>query len=307
MKRTSILLKVALMSLLSLAALGLTACKGNVEAREHTVTSAFENIDVVTDVTDVTFLTTEDAECRVVASAHKKVTHTAEVVDNTLKISVSDSRNWFEKLFTPKMSVTVYLPKSEYKGLTVKNDTGDVSVKCAIKFGNATITTDTGDVTAEGIVCNAFTAKVDTGDVTLCGIKALGKLGVNTDTGDVVLDGCEASEIFSGTSTGDVRLSSVKGVIVAASTETGDITLENTIAEGKFDIVSDTGDVKFTACDAASVFVTTDTGDVTGSFLTDKVIFADTDTGDVEIPKLTSGDRCEITTDTGDIKITIAK
>ena len=53
------------------------------------------------------------------------------------------------------------------------------------------------------------------------------------------------------------------------------------------------------------VFITTDTGNVDGSFLTDKVVLTQTDTGDVDVPKLTSGGRCEITTDTGDISISI--
>ena len=51
--------------------------------------------------------------------------------------------------------------------------------------------------------------------------------------------------------------------------------------------------------------IVTDTGDVTGTFLSDKVFIYKTDTGDVDLPRTQSGGRCDITTDTGDIRISI--
>ena len=42
-----------------------------------------------------------------------------------------------------------------------------------------------------------------------------------------------------------------------------------------------------------------------GSLLSDKVFITETDTGNVNIPKTTDGGKCEIKTDTGDIKIKI--
>ena len=72
-----------------------------------------------------------------------------------------------------------------------------------------------------------------------------------------------------------------------------------------FSIERSTGDVRFTDCDAAEICVKTDTGDVTGSLLSDKVFITNTDTGSVNVPETISGGKCEIITDTGDIKITI--
>jgi tRNA pseudouridine55 synthase len=51
--------------------------------------------------------------------------------------------------------------------------------------------------------------------------------------------------------------------------------------------------------------VKTDTGDVTGSLLTGKTFIPHSDTGKVVLPDSTLGGRCEITTDTGDIRITV--
>ena len=94
---------------------------------------------------------------------------------------------------------------------------------------------------------------------------------------------------------------------LTSSGNTGDLILRRVIASGDFSIERSTGDVSFDACDAATLSVTTDTGNVTGTLLTDKIFIASTDTGRVSVPKTSLGGKCEITTDTGDIKIEIHK
>ena len=81
--------------------------------------------------------------------------------------------------------------------------------------------------------------------------------------------------------------------------------MENVIAEEKFKIETDSGNVKFKDSDASDIFVKTDTGNVTGNLLTDKVIFSESKTGDIDVPKLMADEKCEIITETGNIKITI--
>ena len=51
--------------------------------------------------------------------------------------------------------------------------------------------------------------------------------------------------------------------------------------------------------------ITTDTGNVKGSLLSEKVFIVSTDTGKKQVPNTITGGRCEITTDTGDIIISI--
>ena len=63
--------------------------------------------------------------------------------------------------------------------------------------------------------------------------------------------------------------------------------------------------MNFNACDAAEIYVETDTGDVKGTLLSDKVYIVFTDTGKINVPKAVTGGRCEISTDTGNIKIEI--
>ena len=87
--------------------------------------------------------------------------------------------------------------------------------------------------------------------------------------------------------------------------DTGDIDMVNLIAEGTLSVERSTGNVKFDGCDASEIFVETDTGDVKGSLLSEKLFITETDTGRVEVPHSVEGGRCEIYTDTGDIKISI--
>ena len=77
------------------------------------------------------------------------------------------------------------------------------------------------------------------------------------------------------------------------------------VATETFTIERSTGDVRFEGSDAAQLFVETDTGDVEGSLLSDKVFLVTTDTGEKDVPNSITGGRCEITTDTGDVRITI--
>jgi DUF4097 and DUF4098 domain-containing protein YvlB len=89
--------------------------------------------------------------------------------------------------------------------------------------------------------------------------------------------------------------------------DTGRLYLRNLAAEEKITVKRSTGDVSFEDCDAAELFIETSTGDVEGTLRSDKMFIVRTDTGDVDVPKTMSGGRCEITTDTGDIKIRIEK
>lgn len=234
---------------------------------EHAIAEKFDHIQITADTADVNVIPTDGA-CRVVCNETNKLTHGVTVENGVLKIQVTDTRSGLGKIFTPETSVTVYLPTADYTTLAIKVDTGDVSVS-GITF------------------TSSVSAKIDTGDVELKGVKA--------------------SEIALSTDTGEVDCEDVSCTILAAKTETGEISLNGVIADGKFDIVSETGDVEFEGCDAASVFIKTETGDVEGSFLSDKIIFAETDTGEKDYPYLTSGGKCEITTETGDIKISIRK
>ena len=112
-------------------------------------------------------------------------------------------------------------------------------------------------------------------------------------------------DITIGVSTGAVSLNDISCRSIISRGTTGSISLDQVTAAERFSIERSTGDVQFSRCDAAELYVKTNTGNVTGSLLTDKVFVTDTDTGRVEVPQTAVGGRCEIRTNTGDIKIEI--
>jgi DUF4097 and DUF4098 domain-containing protein YvlB len=105
--------------------------------------------------------------------------------------------------------------------------------------------------------------------------------------------------------TGDARLADVTCKNLYSTGDTGDLSMKGVVAVGQFSIERDTGDVELERCDAADIFIKTSTGDVEGSLLSEKLFSARSNTGDVEVPPPTSGGRCEIVTDTGDIEIAV--
>ncbi len=132
-----------------------------------------------------------------------------------------------------------------------------------------------------------------------------GELIMESDTGNVHIKNINANKLDLSTSTGNLKIVNTKCKNLFSESDTGNILLENVIASEKFKIETDTGDVKFKDSDASDIFVKTDTGNVTGNLLTDKVIFAESDTGNIDVPKIITDEKCEIITDTGNIKITI--
>jgi DUF4097 and DUF4098 domain-containing protein YvlB len=108
-------------------------------------------------------------------------------------------------------------------------------------------------------------------------------------------------------STGETHIADLKCKNFTSTGDTGDITLRNVVASEKLSIERGTGDIEFADCDAAEIFIKTDTGDVEGTLLTGKVFVVETDTGSIEVPKNTTGGKCQISTDTGDIEIDISR
>lgn len=106
-------------------------------------------------------------------------------------------------------------------------------------------------------------------------------------------------------STGESNLTDIKCQNLKAQASTGNISLNNVLTNEKFSVKTSTGDVKFDHFDAKEIYIKTDTGNVKGNLLTDKVFITNTDTGNVDVPKTVSGGKCEVVTDTGNIKITI--
>ena len=277
------------------------------ETNHYEINENYTNLSIVTNTADVVLVPSEIASCSVVCHEQSNVKQLVTAKDGTLVIEVVDSRKWYEHLGihfgTPK--ITVYIPRGEYGELSISSDTGNVEIQKEFRFESMDISVNTGDVTSCASASKLIKIKTSTGDIGVDSLSA-GALDLSVTTGKVTVSSvsCEG-DISVGVSTGKSYLTDVTCKSLTTTGNTGGISLNNVIAAEKISIKRTTGNVKLGGSDAAAVFVETDTGNVTGTLLSEKVFIARSSTGKVDVPKTSTGGRCEITTGTGNIKLEI--
>lgn len=244
-------------------------------SEEYTIKDSFSNIVIDVSTTDIEFAVSDSNDVKVVCDEKENVKHDVKVIDDTLKITLNDSRKWYERIFFSGFSgtkVTICLPKdmAKLKGVLIETSTGD------LKMNDLAIA---GDLTIKG----------STGDRVLNNISVDGKFTFETSTGDIKVDNLTAAAAsFDGS--------------------TSDFIINRLSVAGDFTADTSTGDVKVTSSDAANVKINTSTGDVVCSFLTEKNVKASSSTGRISLPEnITSGGSCRIDTSTGNITVTYEK
>lgn len=269
----------------------------------------FHNITVQSETARLHLLPAEDGLARVECYEETKAKHSVTVENGTLFVRLHNEKKWYEyvgvNFETPE--ITVYLPGAEYGHLIVTGRTGDVSIPKNFQFESIDVTVTTGDITCGASAAGHLNLKANTGDIFVTGSSAA-SLDLAVTTGRITARETVCQEdIVIRVGTGKTILTDLSCKNLSSDGNTGDITLTNVIASEKIEIERSTGDVTFDASDAAALDIETDTGKVTGTLLSDKIFLVETDTGRINIPQTTSGGRCKITTDTGDIRIKIAK
>lgn len=256
-------------------------------SNEHNITEDFSNIKIDVNTSDIEFVRSQTQDCMVVSIDTEKVKHNVFVENGTLTVSVEDNRKWYDYIGISfgEMSLTVHLPKEKYDALNIEADTSDINVPKDFTFSSASVETDTGDI--------EFLASLS------------GALKIGSDTGNIKIDGINAESIILENDTGKTELNEVKCENINVDSDTGDISFINTLVLENITAKSDTGDVIFEESDAELIYVKTSTGDVKGTLLSQKVFITETNTGNVNVPKFTTGGKCEITTNTGDIHMEV--
>ncbi len=283
----------------------LSTVKFDLETYE--ISERFADISIETNTADVLFMPSSDETCKVACYEDEKVMHTARVSDNTLTISVTDTRKWYEHIgITAENAViTVYLPEEQYGILSVRSDTGDIKIPDFLSFSSIGIITGTGDVKNSADSEEYIRIGTDTGDIEVENVSAK-TVSLSVSTGEIEVSSlvCEG-DVSVVTDTGDAELTNVRCKNLVSNGNTGDIELDGVLAKGKFVIERSTGDVTIGKSDANELYIVTETGDVEGNLLSEKVFMTQTDAGFVDVPKTVNGGKCEIITDTGSIEITV--
>ena len=280
------------------------------ETNTYEISEGFDSISIHTDTAQILLAVSHDGKCRVVCHEEEKARHTVTVENGTLTAKLTDERSVHDffghiGINTDFPRITVYLPRTDYRTLTIRGSTCDVEIPSTFTFRDADISLSTGSVDFSASASGMLRIQTTTGYIRTEHITA-GALDLSVSTGNVtVSDVACQGDVTVAVTTGKTALTDLSCKNLISGGSTGDITLRNVIASEAFSITRSTGDVVFDGCDAAEIYVKTDTGDVSGSLLTAKVFLTQTDTGDVDVPKTATGGKCQIITDTGDIHIHI--
>lgn len=260
-------------------------------ANIYNVEEDFTKISIDSAISDVNLALSKDGTCQVVCLEEVNYFHKVSVENNTLTITTQDNRMWYEHIginLGSYHNITVFLPYETFAELTVNCRTADVEIPKGFSFGWADITTTTGKVKWQGSMVN--------------------NLLISVSTGDIYVDNTSCQNLTAKTSTGDIRL-------------TATVVTQSLIAK------TGTGDVRFDRSDGRAMSLQTGTGDVTGTLLSNKIFVTETKTGKVVVPAPSEGgigeifssmgdvvlkddlqiNICQITTDTGDIRIDLSE
>ena len=273
---------------------------------DYDITEEYKSILINSDTADIVLVASADGKTTVNCYERDNERHSVTVVDGVLKVELDDTTKWYEHIGigfgTPKIKVS--LPAGEYSSLVIKEHTGEVLIPSNFSFESIDITATTGNVENFASALGKMKIKTSTGHIGIDNVRA-GEIELSVSTGrvnasEIACDGAFNIEV----GTGKTNLTDIRCESLVSEGDTGDIYLNNVVA-GKLVVERSTGDVKLDGADAGDIFIKTDTGDVTGTLLTEKVFITKTDTGRVNVPHSVAGGRCEIETDTGNIKISI--
>lgn len=277
------------------------------ETNTYEITEEFDNISLDTYNADIAFALSDNGKCVIECREEGKAKHSVAVQNSTLIVSAENNKSWYDYIGINFLSpqITVYLPRAEFATLLIKDVTGNIEIPDGFVFSDAEIDVSTGNIDFFADTLQGIKMKTTTGNINAQNLSA-GSVELSVSTGDATVSNVACNgDVTVNVSTGDARLTDISCKNATSGGSTGDIFLKNVTAAEKFSIVRSTGDVTLDASDAAEIFIKTTTGDVIGGLLTDKVFITDTHTGDVLVPHTANGGRCEINTNTGDIKINI--
>ncbi len=278
------------------------------ETNNYTVQEDFQNIAIVTETANIQLVPSDGHAVTVTCLEQKKLKHTVAVKGDTLYIEIEDTRKWYDFISigiggSPK--ITLSIPAADYGKLTIDSSTSDITIAEDFLFASMDITANTGNIASNANVAEAAKIKASTGNIRVENVSA-GVMDLSVTTGNITVTNVTcAGSVKVGVSAGDAYFTKVICESLNSTGNTGNLSLKNVLATKMFSIERSTGDVTFSDCDAAEIFVITDTGNVTGNLLTDKVFLVKSDTGRIDVPKTVTGGRCEITTDTGNIRINV--
>ena len=245
----------------------------------HDIASGFDRIHIDVIAADVELIPSEDGKCRVTTKDSDYVEYTVDVTEDTLTVRATDTRKWYERLFTPSVSgrsVKVALPREAYKSLTVETVSGRVNINVRYTFSeDVTLSSTSGTIGTAAAISGHLDLRSTSGDIYAMGF--LNTVTARSTSGKITLGGktvdgdCTATTADLKTTSGEIRGRTITLDRLTAHTGSGDIHAESVTVTETAELMTTSGKIAllYTTCGA----LTAETGSG-GIDLTDTAVKA---------------------------------
>ena len=217
----------------------------------HHISRDFDRIRIDVIAADVELIPSEDDKCRVMTKDSEYVEYTVSVVEDTLVVCATDTRKWYERLFTPSVSgrsVKVALPREAYKSLTVETISGNVNINVRYTFSeDVTLTSTSGTIGTAAAIGGHLDLRSTSGDLYAMGF--LNTVTARSTSGKVSLGGktvdgdCIATTAELKTTSGEIRVKTATLESLTAQTGSGGIRMESVTVTEATDLETTSGEI----------------------------------------------------------------
>lgn len=181
-----------------------------------------DELDIQTENAKISILPSTDDTIKVaLESGNKEDKLVTNAKDNSLEVQIKN-KSWATisfNLFAPPTSLTVYLPKQQYKDVTIATDNGKIEIN-ELAAENIDIQSSNGKISLEDILSD--------------------KLNIHTSNGLIKLTDIEARDTKFKSDNGKVTLTNVLGDI-SGDTSNGKITVNTENLDQQIDLHANNG------------------------------------------------------------------
>ncbi len=273
----------------------------------HEISLPFEDISVEEIDCGITILPAKDGKCTVISQEVPNLFNRVSVEDGTLTVRRRDERAWHERILVfgaANPTLTVYLPKEQYRNLSLRTTAGEIRVEAPITFETATLKNVSGNVTLTSPIKESATLSATAGNVTAEN-QTLSTLTASTAGGNVTLRRILATEIKASTVSGDLRLDTEITVDkLRAESTSGSILFTDVTAIEELTVTEVSGSITLLDIEFADAYVETVSGNVIGTLRTEKRFDVQTTSGVVLHPASDAGALLRVRTVSGNVSFT---
>ena len=205
----------------------------------------FSSIKVNAAAEDIVFKPTTDEKASVAVNTKENNDVSVAVVDNELRIDVTEGKWNFGINFTDaEYNIIVLLPKKAFNSIEVNSTSGDVDILTNVSAADVNIKTTSGEISFCGNAVN-LTADSTSGEISVQNTQLQNNMIITDTSGDVELENCDASYIEITTTSGDVSGELLSEKKFEIKTTSGEVEIPHTKANAVCKVTTTSGDIEF--------------------------------------------------------------